>query len=95
MTTEYPVANCTSCGAEIIWVKTPAGRNAPLDAKLTTVYVVEGFPITPRAVRGHLTHWATCPNAKAHREAAEAKRAAAAESKPNSPEDVGYPRRGR
>lgn len=43
---------CTSCGARIYWVLTPAGKAAPWDAAF------EDDPIT---------HFATCPHAARHR----------------------------
>lgn len=67
-------AVCRSCGAEVIWVKTPRDQNIPLD-----VEQVPGGNIELRAglafvvpaeegVRRYLSHFATCPNADKHRQ---------------------------
>jgi hypothetical protein len=71
-----PTARCrgTGCGAEIIWVLTPAGKWTPVDAKPVRVYILEidqrvenstGLAGRPgKLVAGHVPHWATCPAAK-------------------------------
>lgn len=53
--------NCRSCGAMIIWFKTTAGKNIPIDAAtvLPEDYTLE----LPR----HISHFATCPQAAQHR----------------------------
>jgi hypothetical protein len=63
---------CKSCGAEIVWVVTPAGKSMPLDAKAQTVWVLEPEGATagsPKAkpVQARGSHFATCPNADEHR----------------------------
>jgi hypothetical protein len=69
------MAQCRSCGAEIIWAVTSNGKRMPLDAE--TVRLPVGFLLTPGPVsdptpvavpgpRGgpvYLSHFATCPNA--------------------------------
>lgn len=52
---------CRSCGAEIVWLKTAAGKNMPVDAE-TFETGDELFDI-----KRHTSHFATCPNAAAHR----------------------------
>lgn len=48
---------CRSCGAPIIWFKTSAGKNIPVNAEtvLDGDYTLE----LPR----HVAHFATCPEA--------------------------------
>lgn len=48
-------ARCRSCGAQIVWARTEAGRAIPLS--LTTVEERDG-------VRYALTHFADCPHGK-------------------------------
>lgn len=66
------VAKCRSCGASIKWVLTEKGKWMPLDAE-----PVEGGNIAvlndgsyvssdPGGMR-YLSHFATCPQASAHR----------------------------
>jgi len=69
---------CKSCGKEIRWYKTVSGRAMPVDAEPSekgTLDISSGVAKT--AVKGitlpgtplHLSHFATCPNAKQHRKA--------------------------
>lgn len=49
---------CQSCQAEIIFLKTGKGKSIPVDAESVT----EGDELfEPRA--GHVSHFATCPDA--------------------------------
>lgn len=57
---------CRSCGKLIRWVRTPAGKAMPIDATTTTVWTLDGKPLN-----GHLSHFATCPNAASHRKPRE------------------------
>lgn len=89
------MSTCAGCGAEIIWITTPAGRPMPLEAKGETMYL-PGPPA--RAVTAHRSHFATCPKAKDFRRAPRAEPVERMvpddeDPRPNSPEDVGYPRR--
>jgi hypothetical protein len=52
------MANCAGCGAEIEFVKTPTGNLIPVDLKYIMVITDEG-----KAVRGRISHFATCPQA--------------------------------
>ena len=65
------MAECKSCKAEIIWIKTPAGRNHPVDAEPMSMWVQnEDHPVNQQGwsiVQGHISHFATCPNADQHR----------------------------
>jgi hypothetical protein len=76
---------CKSCGAAIIWATTQSGKLMPLDAapdpkgNLAVQRYDKAIPATlvvPRSemteVLGlptHKSHFATCPNAAAHRKA--------------------------
>ena len=53
---------CRSCGADIIWITTLAGKHAPCDKGFRNVTTVDG-----RTVRGHESHFSTCPNRDQHR----------------------------
>ena len=54
---------CSKCGREIVWIETeqredkPAAR-APVDPAMVSIITDEG-----KTVRGHISHFATCPNA--------------------------------
>lgn len=37
-----PFSNCRRCGNRILWVKTPAGKNMPVDPNLINYRVVPG-----------------------------------------------------
>ena len=63
------VGACTSCGAAIIWAVTEAGKRTPVDAKAERRIVLDDTEDPPIAVvmPTHQSHWASCPNAAAHR----------------------------
>lgn len=53
------VRPCRLCGASIEMVKTPAGKQMPVDvSSRVTVVTNDG-----RVVTGRTPHWSTCPNA--------------------------------
>lgn len=54
-------ADCRSCGAQIVWMKTAAGKNMPVDAE-TVEHGDEQFDS-----KRHVSHFSTCPNAAQHR----------------------------
>jgi len=55
---------CKSCGKEILWGKMAGGRSAPFDAKAGTILLEDRDGTKgPRYVRGHVSHFATCPQA--------------------------------
>lgn len=74
---------CTSCNAKIIWADTVKGRRIPLDAQpvddgnMTLDYSrghdypplarVVSAQAPPRTMILYKSHFATCPNAAAHR----------------------------
>ena len=59
---ELPVSKCSGCGADIVWIKTEAGKNAPCDAKETSVVMHDG-----KLAAGHVNHFITCPAANKFR----------------------------
>ena len=66
------MSRCESCGVEIVWVTTNAGESMPMDMKREIIMVVDtqatgGRPAIWKPVTGHKSHFATCPNASAHR----------------------------
>lgn len=68
------MATCSSCGAEIIWTVTAAGKRMPVDAKPEKRVAIrpnDSDPLTPlsRVVDVFVSHFATCPNAARHRSA--------------------------
>jgi len=60
-------AKCKSCGAEIEWIKTKAGKNAPIDAKPVKVYIeapdLIGHENRWILISAFTSHFATCPDA--------------------------------
>ena len=72
------MSQCRSCDAEIIWAKTlPNGKNIPVDPVPVKggniqLELIGGkqraiiHPSDPEITR-HVSHFATCPNAKEHR----------------------------
>jgi len=76
------VSRCRSCGAEIRWAKTEAGKSIPLDAAPRpdgNVHVYDGVayvlspggqPILEHRAHGdklYVSHFVTCPDAGEHR----------------------------
>jgi len=55
-------AECRSCGAPIVWVKTQAKKSMPVDAH--TYDAEDGLAFNHKK---HVSHFATCPNADKHR----------------------------
>lgn len=54
---------CSSCNAPIVWFKTPAGKNMPVDAATTKpTDAAHQLDLTR-----HRSHFATCPFADKHR----------------------------
>lgn len=49
---------CRACQAPIVWTKTPAGKNAPLDATPIT-----GLDANGESHQIYVSHFATCPAA--------------------------------
>lgn len=77
------MSKCKSCGANIIWIPTVSGKSMPCDAKpipyredangnmmLVTSdgRVVKAKIDIDSDTFGYVSHFATCPNANAHRQ---------------------------
>lgn len=58
---ERRITRCKSCRAQIIWFRTPAGKNMPVDAD--TVEPEDDDLDLSR----HVSHFATCPQSGQHR----------------------------
>lgn len=56
------MANCKACSKEIIWMKTENNRSHPFDAR-QTLLLVNNPDGTKTMKQGHVSHFATCPNA--------------------------------
>jgi hypothetical protein len=59
---ERRITRCSSCRAQIVWLKTAAGKNMPVDAD-----TVKPEDTEFDADSDHVSHFATCPNAQQHR----------------------------
>lgn len=58
---ERRITRCKSCRKQIIWFKTAAGKNMPVDAD-----TVEPSD-TEMDLSRHQSHFASCPQAQQHR----------------------------
>ena len=63
------LSKCKGCGADIIWIKTPKGKNAPVDAKSVSGYELEAEGSTVNGIirKIHISHHATCPDVERFR----------------------------
>jgi hypothetical protein len=52
------MSTCQACGASIIWIVTKGGKRMPCNAQRTVIITPAG-----ETVSGHISHFATCPNA--------------------------------
>jgi len=59
---DYREVPCRSCGELVVWMKTKNGKNMPVNAK-TAKFGDALFDSS----KGHVSHFATCPNANEHR----------------------------
>lgn len=62
------MANCTGCGAEILWSVSEKGNRVPLDAKSEKRFVKlsgpgNGQSIAVKVVDTYVSHFVTCPQA--------------------------------
>lgn len=57
------MSKCRGCKADIIWVKTKAGKAMPCDPKKVTIVTEEG-----ETVQGYIPHWVSCPVANRFKE---------------------------
>lgn len=53
------MSKCKGCGAEIVWIKTAAGKSMPCNSDKVTIVTEDGKTAT-----GYIPHWATCPAAQ-------------------------------
>ena len=56
------ISACNSCKAKILWVKTKNNKNMPIDYDVKFIDDTEFNNVV-----GHISHFATCPNANQHR----------------------------
>lgn len=65
---EVRTTSCRSCAALVVWMRTAAGKNMPVDADSVDVATLEwdaGKPVFDPDE--HTSHFATCPEAKGWR----------------------------
>jgi hypothetical protein len=68
MTNERKTVTCRGCGAPIFFLKTPQGRNHPVDANPVKVWIrPTDNPDAWVLAEGYVSHFATCPQAEAFR----------------------------
>jgi hypothetical protein len=60
---ERRITRCKSCRAQIIWFKTAAGNNMPVDADT----VEPQDDVEKLDLSRHVSHFASCPNSAKHR----------------------------
>lgn len=58
---ERRITRCSSCRARIVWLKTEAGKNMPVDADSVEP---DDQVFVPKK---HISHFSTCPNSAQHR----------------------------
>lgn len=61
---------CKSCGADIVWKKTQAGKPVPLNPPEKRFIDQDGGRVYVMLVDTYVSHFATCPNAAQHRKKA-------------------------
>jgi hypothetical protein len=61
------ITKCKSCGADIMFVTTPAGRQTPVDLKPKKLWVKDPDEHIWALCDCHESHFSTCPNAAEHR----------------------------
>lgn len=58
------ISTCRSCGADIIWVRTPAGNAMPLNAQADSLWMIdsdsEGGAPKAKPVQVRVSHFGTC-----------------------------------
>lgn len=59
-----PRAECRSCRAEIVWLRTAAGKNMPVNASKEADMRAEMGLLWESGVEGLQSHYRTCPDAK-------------------------------
>lgn len=63
------MAICKSCGAEIDFIRTKAGRLAPVNQKRITIVTNSG-----EVISGRESHFSSCSGANEHRKPKDAKK---------------------
>ena len=58
---------CRSCSAAIRWITMRSGKPMPVNAEKTVIVVADEKGEHGVTMTGHISHFATCPNAKEHR----------------------------
>lgn len=56
------MGTCNYCGRDILWTTSNKGKPTPIDARPTAFYVADGNG-GYQQTKGHLCHWASCPQA--------------------------------
>jgi len=71
MQTRTQLGYCRSCNARIVWSRTSANKAMPLDFNSVSEQgrqrAAAGDPLAYSAAAGHVSHFASCPNAPQHR----------------------------
>ena len=66
------MAKCKSCEAEILWITTQNNKQHPVDAKPVKMWVPDRCgPTKMMMIEVYQSHFATCPDADAHRKTKE------------------------
>ncbi len=66
------IDRCRSCDASVVWMITNTGKNMPVDADSVDEAELEFDGMKPKFDHqaGHVSHFATCPQANQHRRSA-------------------------
>ncbi len=67
---ELKPTECRSCGQSIVWMKTEAGKNIPVDPESLDAEDLEADATGTAPLfdaKRHISHFATCPDADTHR----------------------------
>ncbi len=60
-------AQCSSCGADILWAVTPTGNRMPLDPEPSKRVVLGRKTGQAHVMDTYVPHFSTCPDADEHR----------------------------
>lgn len=52
---------CKGCHRDIKWIRSASGKATPIDPQIATIW--SETPAGWRLFKGHVPHFATCPNA--------------------------------
>lgn len=67
MPNDPKLVTCRGCGAPIFFLKTPHGKNHPVDANPVKVWIQDAQTGAWTLQAGFVSHFATCPQADAFR----------------------------